>query len=323
MKVALKAFSVVLGVLLLVVGGVYAWAHVASGRILSRTFEAHEIDFPIPFPLTEEEAAQASVTGADAARLALERARERGSHLVEARYACTECHGANFGGGVMIDAAPIGRLLGPNITTGRGSRTLDYSPSDWDRIVRHGILPDGTPATMPSEDFQLMSDRELSDIVAYLRSLPPVDNEVPEPSFGPMGKFLIATGELPLSADVIGSHDSTHRRMAPVARVDVEFGQHLAGICTGCHGQNLAGGTIPGGDPSWVPARNITPHADGLAGWTYEDLRRAMTEGVRPDGTDLKVPMTLMQPYAQRMTDIEMQALWAYLQSVPAAATPE
>ncbi len=323
MKVALKAFAVVAGMLFLIVGGVYAWASVASGRILSRTYEAHVIDFPIPFPLTQEEAAAAGVSGEDAERLALERAIERGRHLVESRYACIECHGQDFGGGVMVDAPPIGRILGPNITTGRGSRTLGYTPADWDRIVRHGILPDSTPAAMPSEDFQLMSDRELSDIVAYLRSKPPVDNEVPEPALGPLGKFLIATGDMPLSADVIESHDSTHRRFAPAAEVSVEFGRHMAGICTSCHRQNLAGGPIPGGDPSWAPARNITPHEDGLAGWTYEDFRRAMTEGRRPDGTDVLLPMTLVLPYAQRMTDVEMQALWAYLQSVPPAPSPE
>ena len=97
---------------------------------------------------------------------------ERGRHLVTARYGCAECHGANFGGGVMVDAFPLGSLLGPNITTGQGSRTLQYSPADWDRIVRHGVLPDGRPAVMPSIDFVQMSDQELSDIIAYIRSFP-------------------------------------------------------------------------------------------------------------------------------------------------------
>jgi hypothetical protein len=55
-----------------------------------------------------------------------------------------------------------------------------------------------------------------------------------------------------------------------------------------------------------------------LAGWTYEQFVRAMREGVRPDGTPLQAPMTLVASYAQNMTDVELQALWAYLQSVPA-----
>ena len=72
----------------------------------------------------------------------LTRAIERGRHLVMSRYVCVECHGQNFGGGTMIDAFPIGTLLGPNITTGRGGRTANYKATDWDHIVRHGILPD-------------------------------------------------------------------------------------------------------------------------------------------------------------------------------------
>ena len=47
-------------------------------------------------------------------------------HLVEARYGCGECHGRNFGGGVMIDNPAIGRLLGPNLTTGKGSVTSGF-----------------------------------------------------------------------------------------------------------------------------------------------------------------------------------------------------
>ena len=67
----------------------------------------------------------------------------------------------------MVDAFPLGTLLGPTITSGAGSVTPDYTPADWDRIVRHGVRQDGTASTMPAQDFQRMSDRELSDIVAY------------------------------------------------------------------------------------------------------------------------------------------------------------
>lgn len=89
----------------------------------------------------------------------------------------------------------------------------------------------------------------------------------------------------------------------------------------GCHGQNLAGGPIAGGDPRWPPARNVTPHADGLAGWTFEQFTTSLREGTRPDGTLLRVPMTIVAPYARNMTDIELQALWMYLQSVPPVAS--
>jgi mono/diheme cytochrome c family protein len=100
--------------------------------------------------------------------------------------------------------------------------------------------------------------------------------------------------------------------------VTVEFGRHLAGPCMGCHGPDLAGGPIAGGDPAWVPARNLTPDPTGLAGWTYAQFEAALRRSVRPDGTALQAPMTFLRPLAERMTDVELQALWLYLQSVPA-----
>src|SRR5262249_11401169 len=146
---------------------------------------------------------------------------------------------------------PIGSLLAPNLTLGKGSRTADFMPRDWDRIVRHSVLRDGHGAVMPSEDFQHMSDQELSDIVSYIRSLPPVDNTVPKSTFGPLGKVLVATGKMRLSASLIESHTAPHPVRPPEEAVSAEFGKHLASVCMGCHGPDFSGGPITGGDPSW------------------------------------------------------------------------
>jgi mono/diheme cytochrome c family protein len=319
MKTLFKIVGILVIILILAVAGVYAWASMTSSRRLAQTYQAHSVSFPIPFPLTEAEAA--TVPEADRARVAMDRAIARGQHLVQARYACRECHGANLGGGTMVDAFPLGTILGPNITTGRGGRTGNYAPADWDHIVRHGILPDGRGAAMPSEDFQRMSDQELSDIVAYIRSMPPVDNDVARPSWGPLGKVLLATGEMVPSAERIADHSAPHPVEPPAAAPSAEFGQHLAAVCTGCHRENLAGGPIVGGDPAWPPSRNLTPHAEGLASWSYEDFVKLMRNATRPDGTPVKPPMTLVVPYAQRMTDTELQALWAYLRTVPPMPT--
>ena len=47
-----------------------------------------------------------------------------------------------------------------------------------------------------------------------------------------------------------------------------------------------------------------------------------MTTGVRPDGSEVRVPMSLRMPYAKDMTEVELQAMWAYLQSLTAARAP-
>jgi mono/diheme cytochrome c family protein len=321
MKKLLTILGALLGAIVLLAGAAYAWASIATGRKLARTYPVHSVDFAVPFPLGESDAA--AVPEGDRARVATERALERARHLLQARYGCAECHGQNFGGGTMIDAPVMGRVLGPNLTRGRGSRTAAYRPADWDRIVRHGVLPDGRPAAMPSEEFRLMSDQELSDIVAYITSRPPVDNEVPAPAWGPIGKMLIATGRLPLGPERVGSIADAHPVTPPPADASVEFGRHVAGSCMGCHRENYAGGPILGGDPSWPPARNLTRHAEGLSTWTYDQFVTAMREGRRPDGTAIRPPMTLITPYAKNVTEVEMQALWAFLRSLPPAPTNE
>lgn len=333
MKTLLKILVGLVLLLVVCVAGVYGWASHKDNVLLSRKIEAHHVDFPIPFSLTDDEVAAvrqeriaAGVNGdppagVDLDSIALARAVARGDHLVHSRYGCTECHGEDFGGGVMVDNPAIGRLLGPNITAGEGGRTRDFTASDWDRMVRHGIKHDGLPGAMPSQDFQKMSDEELSDVVAYIRSRPVVNKTMPPVHLGPVGKVLVATGSIPLAVDMVPDHMAAHAKYPPPTDSTATFGKHLAGVCTGCHGADFSGGPIPGGDPSWPPAMNLTPHADGLAGWTYDQFASTLRTGKKPDGTDLRLPMAAMVPYAQHMTDVEMKALWAYVSSVPPVAS--
>jgi hypothetical protein len=120
-KRLVKLVAFVLAALLVVALGGYAWASFAASRKLSRTYTVHTVDFPIPFPIPEEEARRLKLTPDSTRLLARARALERGRHLVESRYACMGCHGQGLDGGVMIDDPAIGRLLGPNLTSGRGA----------------------------------------------------------------------------------------------------------------------------------------------------------------------------------------------------------
>lgn len=318
----LKVVGAAFGVLLVMAVGTFFWLSSSAEAKLAQSLSAHESGFPIPMPLSEEEIAELSKDGErpsdeELAAIAMERAVERGKHLLTARYACADCHGADFGGGTMVDDPAMGRLLGPNLTTGKGSVTSDYTAADWDRIVRHGIRKDGRPALMPSEDFLAMSDRELGDIVAYLRKQPPVDNEVPESTLGPVGKVLVATGGFRLAFESVDDHERAHPVEAPRAEETVEFGRHLAQVCTGCHRKELTGGPIVQGPPDWPAASNLTPHEQGLGSWTFEQFEAAMRKGIRPDGSKLGVPMSAIAPYGERMTETEMKALWLYLRSLP------
>lgn len=313
-KLAVGA-GVLVGVVLVMGAGSYVWASRAAQQRLSVRYDVHRPDFPIPFPLTVAER-DSLPKGTNGDSVALVRAVARGQHLVESFYPCGECHGSNLGGGVMVDDPGMGTLRGANLTMGKGSKTVAYTAADWDRMVRHGVKPDGTPSVMPAMDFFDLSDRELSDIVAYIRSLPAVDNTEPPVTLGPVGTVLVATGKVVLSAEIHPSkHEAAHAAEAPPALPDARFGQHLAQTCSGCHGANFAGGPIVGGPPDWPPARNITPSA--LAGWTYDDFLRAMREAKSKDGTALKPPMASMVNHTVKMTETELRALWAYLSTLP------
>jgi mono/diheme cytochrome c family protein len=281
--------------------GAYALVAIKVSARLSQKFETHHIGLSLPAPDVEAIAS--------------------GKHLVEARYGCQACHGQNLAGGVMIDDPAIGSVLGPNLTAGKGSRVNGYDMADWDRIVRHGVKPDGTGALMPSEDFFKMSDTELADIVAFIRSVPAVDAEVPGPKLGPVGKVLVALGKLPISAERQPDPSAEHPAEPPRTAESTEFGAHLAATCVGCHRTNLAGGPMAFGPPDWPAAANLTPHASGLGGWSYAEFERALTEGASKDGHQLREPMAGVVLGTKAMSPTERKALWAYLRSLEPTST--
>ena len=222
----LKKLLIVVGVLVALVAGVGLWAVNTSDARLAQTWpDVVGKELPVPFPLTEAEvehlrqkliesgkdhsgndlvptlAADGTETspdpldGADLSAIALERAIERGSHLYNVRLACKECHGADLGGKLVVDAQPVWTWYGPNIS--RAGVTKDYTKADWDRIIRHGVKPDDTNATMPAIDYMALSDQEISDLIAYAQSMPSVDTVQPETTIGPIGRLLLATGKMP------------------------------------------------------------------------------------------------------------------------------
>jgi mono/diheme cytochrome c family protein len=242
---------------------------------------------------------------------------ERGRHLAIAVANCIDCHGANFGGTVFLEvtAPPLFRAVAPNLTRGQGGIGGQLSDADFARAIRHGVGRDGKGlVAMPADDYNSMSDADLGALIAYLRSLPPVDNQLPPGEIRPLGQILLAAGVLPSFAAETIDH-SARREAAPPVGVTPEYGRYLAMTagCTGCHGLGLSGGPIPGLPPDTPPARNITP--TGIGGWTEEDFFRALREGKRPDGSSLNPVMPWMA--IRQMSDDEIKALLAYLRTVP------
>lgn len=240
---------------------------------------------------------------------------ERGRHIAGSFGTCTLCHGSDLGGAVYMDAGPMGIIAGPNLTRGRGGIAAQLGDDDWVRAIRYGVGRDSASlVVMPSEVFVHLSDRDLGALIAYLERLPPVDREVPQSRFRWLGKILTGAGKL----DILPATKTEPLISVPHVEpaINVEYGRYLAhaGGCAGCHGHGFSGGRVAG-PPGLPPASNLTPGA-ALRSWTAADFFQTMRTGERPDGTRMNEFMPWRQ-YAH-MTDDELQAIWLYLQSLPA-----
>ncbi|MBM3437494.1 MAG: c-type cytochrome [Bacteroidetes bacterium] len=240
---------------------------------------------------------------------------ERGGYL--AHVLCAECHGgSSFAGMNIFDDPKIGRVNSPNLTRGLGGIGSDYSDEDWVRVLRNGIKPDGKGVfVMPSADFNAMSASDLGSIIAYMKTIPPVDKEWERKSeLTVFGKVLLAVGAFGniLAAETI---DHTARaEEAPQAGPTEEYGNYMVKIfgCRTCHGINLNGGKDPNPKAPFAP--NLT--RGGLSGkWNLVEFRTAMRTGKTPDERQLSdfMPWKAMT----NMSDDDLEAVYRYLHSLP------
>jgi mono/diheme cytochrome c family protein len=255
---------------------------------------------------------------------------ERGKYLVEGVLTCGNCHSPRGPGGV-IDAArlysggpqewdtPAFKVKGSNITPDRDTGIGSWSADDLKKAIVEGTRPSGVQLApiMPYGFYKVFTPGDLDAVVAYLRSVPAVKNETQPPVYkAPMHVEVPRGGEKPMSEAEL--------------RDPVKRGFYLVTIahCMECHtpmvrGQrdllnDLGKGGFEFRGPWGVSvARNITSHKEkGIGDWSDAEIKRAITQGVRKDGTRLKPPMGY-EWYA-RMTDEDLSAMVAYLRTVPA-----
>ena len=278
----------VIGVILVVAGG-FGWSYWRSYKVLNKTHKVTVEAIEIP------------------------EASEYGRYLARHVLGCADCHGEDMGGKLMYDNGAMGVAYSPNITTGKGTVVDGYTVKDWVRSIRHGVARDGRGLLlMPSEDYDELPKYELGALINYLQTAPPVDRESRQSSAGPIMRMLLASGKVQLAnAKVEIPETWPEAQRAPTPG----WGKVMISLCTRCHGQGLSGGPIPGGKRDWPPASNITWHEDGLSKWTYEGFVKAMKEGKTPDDRQLRDPMPW--PAYAGLEDVDLQAMWAYLQTVP------
>lgn len=256
----------------------------------------------------------------------------RGKRTVETL--CAGCHldpatGALTGHRMGDAPGKFGDIHSQNITQDREYGIGDWTDGEIAYLIRTGIARDGryTPPWMIK--LPHISDEDLRDVIAFLRSDDPlvrpahVRDRAPTPSF--LTKLLtrVAFKPLPYPRAPI---------VAPPTSDRVAYGRYLVVgklDCYECHSKDFARidalvpenseGFLGGGNAMRdrqgrrVYTANLTPDPTGLGDWTEQDFRRTLKLGLRPDGRPLRSPMTARP----ELTDDEIAAIWAYLRTVP------
>jgi mono/diheme cytochrome c family protein len=253
---------------------------------------------------------------------------KRGAYLVKAG-GCVACHteakegAVPFAGGRALKT-PFGTFYGPNITPHPQAGIGRWSEADFVRAMRDGLRPDGAnffPA-FPYPSFTKITDSDLRDLWAYLRTIPPSDKASrPHDLRAPFSwRWLVTPWKWlyfqpgPFKPD-------------PAAPEAVNRGAYLVqalGHCGECHtprnslggprsDRYLAGGKGPEG--KGVP--NLTPTK--LKKWSDADLKYFLTTGLTPDGDVAAESMgEVVRNTTSQLTPADLAALVAYLRSLPA-----
>lgn len=251
----------------------------------------------------------------------------RGMYISKAA-GCVGCHTDNkpgavpFAGGRALDT-PFGTFYGPNITPHRETGLGTWTEADLKRAIRMGERPDGAhyfPA-FPYPSFSGMTDADIRDLWAFLRSLPPANQANREHDLRfPFGwRFMVTFWKwmffTPAPQPSLTQTNNVVDRGAYLVKV--------LGHCGECHTPRnflggikgdrlLAGAKLPEGRTS-----NLTPTR--LEKWSDEDLKKFLLTGVNPDGDVAADSMSeVVKNTTSQLTPADLAAMIAYLRTLPA-----
>jgi len=291
MKKVLKWIAIVLGVMLALLVAAFLFLFISGQSQFNKTYDVQVQPVDIP---------------EDAASI------ERGAHI--AAYNCSGCHGEDYSGTAFFDDPAMGYIPSSNLTP--AGPVGSYSDEDWVRAVRHGIGPDGKSLIiMPSQATYYYSDEDLGALIAYLKSLPPVDNDLGSASIKPMTVLLVRLGMFGdiFPAEII-DHDAL-RPPAPQPGVSAAYGEYLVNVndCRACHGSDLSGGVSP--EPGSPSGTDLTQSGILGAYSTAEEFIEFFRTGVTPYNKPVD-PVYMPWEHYGLMTDEELSAIFEYLISL-------
>jgi len=252
---------------------------------------------------------------------------KRGDYLVNGILTCGNCHspkgptgdipGKLFSGGLSWDEPPF-KVTAPNITQDKETGIGGWTDAQIKTLMRTGIRPNGVhiAMVMPTGFYHIMTERDLDVVVAYLRTIKPISNKVADPVYKmPQAEHVLPGGEKPNTEAMLGDKVKKGFYLATIAHcmechTPMEKGMRQWDTRLGAGGFDFPG---PWGVST---SRNITSSkTKGIGGWTDAEIKRAITQVIRKDGSHLKPPMGFH--YYATVTPEDLDAVVAYLRTVP------
>jgi mono/diheme cytochrome c family protein len=244
---------------------------------------------------------------------------------------CASCHATpgqddplRLGGGLPLKS-PFGTFMVPNISSDAKAGIGAWTEAQFANAILKGVGRncEHLYPSLPYASYQRMAISDVRNLFAFLKTLPsdPATSQPHELPFPFNIRRLIGLWKL-LFLD--------GKTFKPNSLKDAEYnrGAYLVegpGHCVECHsGRNLLGAIKPsqrfagGADlegEGWVP--NITPHPDGLPGWSVGDFEFFLSTGLTPDGASVSGNMREVIRNTSKLSLEDRRAMASYLVLLP------
>ncbi len=229
-----------------------------------------------------------------------------------------------LGGGLAL-ATPFGTFHVPNISPHKQDGIGAWRVKDFVRAMREGIGPGEThlyPA-FPYASYQRMSPADLTDLHAFIMTLPPVEGRVRDHEL--KFPFTVRRG---IGLWDLAFLDGKLFMPDPSKSASWNRGAYLVngpGHCAECHSErNFAGAIIPDRRLRAAPTRkgkgvvpNITPSPSGIGGWTEEEVVTLLKTGDTPNFDTVGGPMADVVRNTAQLSEADRAAMAEYILSLP------
>ena len=263
---------------------------------------------------------------------------ERGKYLATSVSACLDCHSTHdwtkFGGpidtallgsgGEVFDAGVgfPGKVTVPNITP---HNLKNWTDGELFRAITTGVKKDGSAIfpLMPWPYYSKMDREDIYSIIAYIRTLKPVENTHPK-----------AELDFPLNIIVHTMPKKATLGTKPATTDTIKYGEYLvqSAACKDCHSQDSNGELLPGlefaGGKEFkvngnsLRSANITPdNTTGIGSWTKETFIarfRIFGDVSKAQAIDKKKDLQTIMPWWEygKLSDGDLVSIYAYLKTV-------